>query len=582
MANTLNFFRGEYSKYLELVDQNKIVATNLYFTIPDAEPNTADTKSSSYCVFHGTELLASATHEADLNKVIGDVSTLTERINNISTELAVYSIGKVTVDDNNVKEAYQLVKTVGETEEKVGEVIKVYKDSSLKDVELTYGSGSLSAKTYITFTYILDNGTEKKVDLDVSEFLSQSEFKNGLVVSESGQVSVKLGEDISSNKNFLDFEGSVDGEKALAVRSIDTDKTVLQKDIVVAGINGTLGTGNYKNGSVIPAGTDIYTILQNILSQEIYPTLTNSNYKTAAITSEIKAPTITLSKTGTQIYGTDVTLSVNCSSLVISTTPNEVNGLTNGYSATDDDKADSTANKITKNVSSAITDNNYTLNATFTGFTSQSALSKTGQTSVCKFDKEALGKVTMGENKVAITITGPIVSGHADSISSGYTVSNLGNTDSGKTYNGKAEYNQTLSRPTSGSSTTVTGVLPCFANVSGGALVDTPIQLSLTTDNEFTITVPSEVAAKKHFMFDFPADRTVSSFKVKDLQGNFVAFEAAYSQNTEVEKTINGFSMKYKRLTTTGDYVGDGEYKITLSTNLNSADMTKVLNNNNQ
>jgi hypothetical protein len=583
MANNLNFFRGEYSKFLELVENQQVVATNLYFTVPDEQPKADDKKSSSFCVFHGTNLLASATHEADLNKVIGDVSSLTERINNISSELATYTMSAVTVDDKNVKEAYQLIKTVGETSEGVGEVIKVYKDSALKEVKLVN-----SGKTqYLSFTYNLADGTESKVDLDVSSLLVQSEFKNGLLVNEDGEVSVKLGEDVKNNegvvtsKNFLTFEGNVDGEKALAVRSIDTNKTVLQKEIKVAGLNGTLGTGNYKNGDTIAVGTDIYTILQNILSQEIYPTLTSSNYKTAAITSKIKAPTITLSKTGTQIYGADVTLSVSCSDLVISTTPNEVNGLTNGYSATDDDSADSTNTAITKTVSSAITDANYTLSATFTGFTSQSNLTTSGETSVCKFDKQALGKVTMGDNKVAITITGPIVSGHAESISSGYTVSNLGNTDSGKTYNGKSEYNATLTRPTSGSSATVTGVLPCFANVSNGALVDTPAQLSLTTGKEFTITVPSENAAKKHFMFDFPADRTVSSFKVKDLQGNFVAFEAAYSQSTEVEKTINGFTMKYKRLTTTGDYVGDGVYKITLSTNLNSADMTKVLKNNN-
>jgi hypothetical protein len=591
MANNLNFFRGEYSKFLELVNSQQVDSTNLYFTVPDTTPKEEvkdDKKSSSFCVFHGTNLLASATHEADLNKVIGDVSSLTERINNISSELATYTISAVTVVDKNVKEAYQLIKTVGETSEGVGDVIKVYNDSALNNVELITKTENKKQTQFLKFTYTLEDGSSKDVEFDVSSLLVQSEFKNGLLVNENGEVSVKLGDDIKNNegdvtsKNFLTFEGNVDGEKALAVRSIDTNKTVLQKEIKVAGLNGTLGTGNYKNGDTIAVGTDIYTILQNILSQEIYPTLTNSNYKTAAITSAIKAPTITLSKTNTQIYGTDVTLSVSCSDLVVSTTPNEVNGLTNGYSDADDDSADSTNTKITKNVSSAITDANYTLSATFTGFTSQANLTKTGETSVCKFDKQALGKVTMGDNTVSITITGPIVSGHADSISSGYTVSNLGNTDSGKTYSGKSAYDRTLSRPTSGSSATVTGVLPCFANVSNGALVDTPAQLSLTTGKEFTITVPSENVAKKHFMFDFPADRTVSSFKVKDLQGNFVAFEAAYTQSTEVEKTINGFTMKYKRLTTTGDYVGDGVYKITLSTNLNSADMSKVLKNNNQ
>ncbi len=608
MANNLNFFRGKYSDYLAL---NEVLDTNLYFTIPDEGDKIIenDPKSKSYCLFQGDVLLACSTNYADIQTALadiaglqGDLASLEERIGKISSELATYEIKKVTSDElaelgANVKEAYALYKITPSaeegqdaTEEQVGDVVKIYKDSALQSVEL-------SGQTLV-FTYLTVSGGTEVVSVDVSSFLAEAEFGDGLqVVDHVAKVKASNGIEVTSNgvaakvaaatvsaqtptkdtqKNFL----SVDAN-GLAVKSVDTDATVLQKEIKVAGLNGTFGTGNYKNGDTIAVGTDIYTILQNILSQEIYPTLTNSNYKTAAITSKIKAPTITLSKTGTQIYGADVTLSVNCSDLVISTTPNEVNGLTNGYSATDDDSADSTNTKITKNVSSAITNANYTLSATFTGFTSQANLTTSGETSVCKFDKQALGKVTMGDNKVAITITGPIVSGHADSISSGYTVSNLGNTDSGKTYNGKSEYNQTLSRPTSGSSATVTGVLPCFANVSGGALVDTPTQLSLTTGNEFTITVPSEVAAKKHFMFDFPADRTVSSFKVKDLQGNFVAFEAAYSQSTEVEKTINGFTMKYKRLTTTGDYVGDGEYKITLSTNLNSADMSKVLKNNN-
>jgi NAD-dependent dihydropyrimidine dehydrogenase PreA subunit len=107
MANNLNFFRGEYSKFLELVNSQQVDSTNLYFTVPDTTPKEEvkdDKKSSSFCVFHGTNLLASATHEADLNKVIGDVSSLTERINNISSELATYTMSAVTVDDKNVKE----------------------------------------------------------------------------------------------------------------------------------------------------------------------------------------------------------------------------------------------------------------------------------------------------------------------------------------------------------------------------------------------------------------------------------------------------------------------------------------------
>ena len=381
-----------------------------------------------------------------------------------------------------------------------------------------------------------------------------------------------------ANKNFLSLDNN-----GLAVKSVDSDATVLHQNLTIAGLpSGGIGAGNYQNGTVISAGTSLYTILENILCKESYPTV---SYKSAALSTAIKAPTIKFTKTGNIVYGSTLQFSGSCNALVVSTTPNQVYGLTDGYSAADDDTPDSSSTAITQNVSTGHTsgDSTYSLSASFSGFNNQSSLSGTGSTNAaCVIGLTTLGYVTMGENKVTLTATGPSISGTAQAISSGYTVSNLKKTDSKYTYSGRNAFSHTCAKPTSASTSTVTGVLPCFANVSGGALVDTPAQLSLTIGKEFTITVPSEVAAKKHFVFDFPADRTVSSFKVKDLQGNFVAFEAAYSQSTEVEKTINGFTMKYKRLTTTGDYVGDGEYKITLSTNLNSADMTKVLKNNNQ
>ena len=170
-----------------------------------------------------------------------------------------------------------------------------------------------------------------------------------------------------------------------------------------------------------------------------------------------------------------------------------------------------------------------------------------------------------------------------EKIESGYTVSNLGNTDASKKYSAVAALSKELTRPTSTQSQTITGVLPCFYNISNGSLVnDATTQMSLTTGKTFTeISVPSESVAKKHFMFDFPADREVSTFKVKDLQGNYVTFEAAYTQNTEVEKVINGIRMNYKRLQTTGDFVGSGMYQIELSKNLNTATINNVVKKNN-
>lgn len=510
-----------------------------------------------------------------------------------------YEIKAVTKNlGANVKEAFALFDEDGT---QAGATINIYKDSALKSVELVSekpeegveGEDSYVPSEqgqFLKFIYLTTKGEENVVYINVSSFLSEEEFGDGLDVSANGVVSVNVANatkantvaTVESGKNFLKLEADGDGNKALAVRSIDTDSTVLQKNIVVAGMSGQFGAGNYENNDVIPAGTDIYTILQNILCKELYPTDVKSTQ--GNITSSVDKPTIDLSKSGTVTYGTPCTLnSVTCGKLTVTPSASKVTSLTWGYSSADDDSADSTGTTITKNVTSSITDATYDLAVSFTGFNGQTSITATSESKdECKIESTALGFITMGENKISVTQTGPAVKGEIEKIESGYTVSNLGNTDASKTYDAVAALSKQLDRPTSSNSKTITGVLPCFYNLSNGALVDdATVQMSLITGKTFTdISVPSEGVAKKHFMFDFPADRTVSTFKVKDLQGNYVTFEAAYTQDTEVEKEINGIKMNYKRLQTTGDFVGDGVYRIELSKNLNTATINDVVKNN--
>lgn len=111
----------------------------------------------------------------DIKKVISDGKT--------------YSI----VDDTknveslptNVLKRYRLQETVGSTNTLLGEPIDIYKDSSLKSV-------ALNGQT-LNFTYILADGSESTVGVDVSTFLAESEFNDGLQVN-GGVVSVKLGQ----------------------------------------------------------------------------------------------------------------------------------------------------------------------------------------------------------------------------------------------------------------------------------------------------------------------------------------------------------------------------------------------------
>ena len=468
MAN-LNFLRGSYSNYVALKDGGNIIETNLYFTMPDAEPNTADTKSSSYCLFHGTTLLASATHEADLMKAIQDIAALEERIDNISSELATYEVSAITVSDANVKEAYAVIKTQGDVSEQVGDTIKIYKDSALQSVELSGQS--------LVFTYLTVSGGTEVVPVDVSSFLAESEFADGLDVSSGGVVSVNVADDKVNEegeiveKNFLDFEQ--DGDKqALAVRSIDTNKTVLEKDLVIAGLDGQFGAGNYSNNDVIPAGTDVYTILQNILCKELYANPSNVIGK---ITASIAKPAITLDKSSTQEVGTLVTMnSATVANSTIATTGHSVNGMEYGYSTANDNTQDSANKSISKSWSTTATGGSYKMVASLTGFNADTVTNQQNTpatVSAQTMSKTVLGCLAEGDNKITVNVTGDTFTCSIDGIDAVYHCSNLGNTNSSKVTTAiEAISNKVSNAPTNSDSKTVKAQYKYFLGYSTNTL----------------------------------------------------------------------------------------------------------------
>lgn len=509
-----------------------------------------------------TELLGDAANEYNT------LGKLEDKVLAVEAAAKSYAISAITVNDTNVEEAWGLFDEDGV---QAGATIKIYKDSSLKEVKL---DGQV-----LNFTYLMADGSEKTVGVNVSTFLAESEFKDGLQVN-SGEVSVKIAEaavastdaTVAVNKNFLELEGNDDENKAMAVRSIDTDCTILQKDIVVAGLSTQFGAGNYTNNQVIPAGTDIYTILQNILCKELYPT--NLKYSDAAVSTSISAPSVTFSgvSNGDLVeIGSVLTMNaVSTSAIAFSTTPNKVSGLTYGYSATDDDAADSTATTISKTVTTSITDNTYSLEATVTKF-SNTTIGKVSGTSSATIASQTMGKVEIGENSVTIKATGAKGKGVADALDAVYLVSNLGNTDASKKSSSKAALDKTCDAPVNSTTFKVIGVYPVYNNIVSGALAATASnRLPLTSGKTFEYDMPSEVSSNQHFMFEFPAKYSVSTFKVKDLQGNFVSFAGTTSTEEIGNKDINGVSVAYKRFSITGDMQGEGTYQITLSGNLNA------------
>lgn len=124
--------------------------------------------------------------------VEGALVDLAKAVSDTKKNAATYKITKVTTGlATNVKEAYQLVQTVNGQDTNIDVQIPIYKDQTLKSVELADTDGSKKGQ-YLKYTYITAEGKDSVVYVDVSKFLVESEFKNGLSVSTAGEVSVKI------------------------------------------------------------------------------------------------------------------------------------------------------------------------------------------------------------------------------------------------------------------------------------------------------------------------------------------------------------------------------------------------------
>lgn len=350
---------------------------------------------------------------------------------------------------------------------------------------------------------------------------------------------------VEKDKNFL--EQTVDGDKGLKVTGMDSDVTVTTAPIKILGWNDNndwVASGVYKNWdgtdvsgttdgtgiNYIPKGTSIQEILENILSLVLYPNAATKPTFSVRLGSSLSGVK--------EIYSTvtvpGATLNKNVGAFNASYT----------------------------NVSQPTPVTTWSgdqIITTKTGFTDY--VVTTGATTT-----SASATVDLGENKVTYTATSTYSAPSNNPVRN----DNEPTTKTGKTASdGTAIWVSAQTGATN--SVSVTGVWPVYDNIVSSALAtDATHKLGFQTAATVTITnVPGETSTA-HFMFDFPADRSVTSFKVKNLAGAYVEYTGTWTQNTTVTKTINGHTASYKRLTTTGAAQGNGvSYQITLSKSLN-------------
>lgn len=163
------------------------------------------------------------------------------KIDEVKGAAKSYTIVKTTEGlATNVKEQYQLQ---DEKSTPVGEPINIYKDGSLDSVEL---DGQV-----LVFKYNLATGEQSVIRVDVSKFLAESEFKEGLQVNKNGEVSVKVD---ASSEGFLTV--SADGVKLSGVQNaINT---------AVAGKNVSAEGDSYVNATASDNKVTVATQIGNL------------------------------------------------------------------------------------------------------------------------------------------------------------------------------------------------------------------------------------------------------------------------------------------------------------------------------
>lgn len=411
------------------------------------------------------------------------------------------------------------------------------KDSVLDNVEIITEDGV----KYIEFTWAVADGEEAKTDrIAVSDLASEYVAGLGITISDADEIAVKVAA-VEGKTNFLEVD-----ENGLGVYEVNSDATVLQKDIVVAGLSGTLGTGNYANGDTIPAGTSIYTILQNILSQELYPTTakvaTNVN-----LTSKFANPSFTLTNSGKTVeVGTAATVSAETGYNPTATpTSRTYSGFTYGYSEADDDSADNGTNGpaavAIENI--ALNEGTFTLTRTYSGFglsgDALTATSSNASASLCSIAEDSTLVVAEGANKVTFKMEGPGHSGVAAASPAYYIVSNLGNTQSDKFVAAKDEQTFDITAATAGSaSLTVTGARFMFwgAHADFETLDSAKIRACANGGSKasaagtVTITIPE--SGVKQFYVALPSGRSLTKIYNTAAGESFGDITASFTVDT--------------------------------------------------
>lgn len=220
------------------------------------------------------------------------------------------------LSDANVKEAYKLICKTDADRTAIGDVVKIYKDSSLYSVYLGHVDDTITSSTNPTtvsgtgdaalcFIYQKADGTYELVAVNVESFLEESEFKNGLQVV-NHEVSVKVddtGEFLSVSADGVKVSGVSDAIKA-AIAGLDATPSqaagadglalsLTEVDGVVTAISGSIAANTYDAYGAASAAVEALdaTVSQPAGADGLALSVTETDGVITAISGSIAAET---------------------------------------------------------------------------------------------------------------------------------------------------------------------------------------------------------------------------------------------------------------------------------------------------
>ena len=275
---------AEIDRLDDKVDELSAATEEAISNIADAiEELEEEINANEVSSLDGSIVVTPMTGGTDLSVNIDGKSIVLNDNNELVADLKLTA---VTPSSVNVREEYALVNHNGT---RLGDTVKIYKDSSLYGAQLGTMGDELagpddptiiegSGDTALDLIYHMEDGTYRLVKIDVNDFLEESEFKDGLEV-DNHVVKVKVDPE-SEQVTIGDEEGDIVPVLSVSEDGVKVDNIQAAIDYTISKIESdATGVDEHVAVEVVQEGAELKQVIvstEDIASEEELKTVEKS------------------------------------------------------------------------------------------------------------------------------------------------------------------------------------------------------------------------------------------------------------------------------------------------------------------